>query len=66
MPAVLSAANEAAVSLFLDGKIRFCEIAERVAAAMDGFTNKPDFTVEDVFSADRDARARVLAAKGVQ
>ena len=66
MPAVLSAANEAAVSLFLDGKIRFCEIAERVAAAMDGFINKPDFTVEDVFSADRDARARVLAAKGVQ
>lgn len=66
MPAVLSAANEAAVSLFLDGKIRFCEIAERVAAAMDVFTNKPDFTVEDVFSADRDARARVLAAKGVQ
>lgn len=66
MPAVLSAANEAAVSLFLDGKIRFCEIADRVAAAMDGFANKPDFTVEDVFSADRDARARVLAAKGVQ
>ena len=66
MPAVLSAANEAAVSLFLDGKIRFCEIAERVAAAMDGFANQSDFTVEDVFSADRDARTRVLAAKGVQ
>lgn len=66
MPAVLSSANEAAVSLFLDGKIRFCEIAETVAAAMDGFANKSDFTVEDVFSADREARARVLAAKGVQ
>lgn len=66
MPAVLSSANEAAVSLFLDGKIRFCEIAETVAAAMDGFANKSDFTVEDVFCADRDARARVLTAKGVQ
>lgn len=66
LPAVLSAANEAAVSLFLDGKIRFCEIAETVADAMDGFRNKPDFTVEDVFCADRDARARVLTAKGVQ
>lgn len=66
MPAVLSSANEAAVSLFLDGKIRFCEIAETVAAAMDGLANKSDFTVEDVFCADRDARARVLAAKGVQ
>ena len=66
MPDVLSSANEAAVSLFLDGKIRFCEIAETVAAAMDGFANKSDFTVEDVFCEDRDARARVLAAKGVQ
>ena len=66
MPAALSSANEAAVSLFLDGKIRFCEIAETVAAAMDGFANKSDFTVEDVFSADSDVRARVLAAKGVQ
>lgn len=66
MPAVLSSANEAAVSLFLDGKIRFCEIVGTVAAAMDGFANKSDFTVEDVFCADRDARARVLAAKGVQ
>lgn len=66
MPAVLSSANEAAVSLLLDGKIRFCEIAETVAAAMDGFANKSDFTVEDVFCADREARARVLAAKGVQ
>ena len=66
MPAVLSAANEAAVSLFLAGKIRFCEIAETVAAAMDGYPNKFDFTVEDVFSADSDARARVRSAKGVQ
>ena len=66
MPAVRSSAKEAALSRFLDGKIPFCEIAETVAAAMDGFANKSDFTVEDVFCADRDARARVLAAKGVQ
>lgn len=64
VPAVLSAANEAAVSLFLDGKIRFAEIAAVVECAMDGFTNKSDFTVEDVFFADREARRRVLAARG--
>ena len=64
MPAVLSAANEAAVSLFLADKIRFAEIAAVVERAMDGFKNKSDFTVEDVFSADREARRRVLDARG--
>lgn len=64
MPAVLSAANEAAVSLFLDDKIRFADIAEVVEAALSGFANKFDLTVEDVFSADREARRRVLAARG--
>lgn len=64
MPAVLSAANEAAVSLFLADKIRFAEIAVCVERAMDGFKNKSDFTVEDVFSADREARRRVLDARG--
>ena len=64
MPAVLSAANEAAVSLFLADKIRFAEIAAVVERAMDGFNNKSDFTVEDVFSADREARKRVLDARG--
>lgn len=64
MPAVLSAANEAAVSLFLADKIRFAEIAAVVERAMDGFNNKSDFTVEDVFSADREARRRVLDARG--
>lgn len=64
MPAVLSAANEAAVSLFLADKIRFAEIAAVVERAMDGFKNKSDFTVEDVFSADREARKRVLDARG--
>ena len=64
MPAVLSAANEAAVSLFLADQIRFAEIAEVVEAALSGFANKSDFTVEDVFSADREARRRVLDARG--
>ncbi len=64
MPAVLSAANEAAVSLFLADRIRFAEIASCVEAAMDGFENKSDFTVDDVFFSDREARRRVLAARG--
>ncbi len=59
MPTVLSAANEAAVDLFLSGRIRFLEIASLVEAAMDGFANQTKITVEDIFAADRTARAAV-------
>lgn len=59
MPAVLSAANEAAVELFLSGRIRFLEIAALVQAVLDGFVNQTKITVEDIFAADRTARAAV-------
>lgn len=60
LPAVLSSANEAAVALFLDEKIAFYQIAEVVGQAMEAFKNKQDFTIEDVFDADKEVRARVL------
>lgn len=59
MPAVLSAANEAAVELFLSGRIRFLEIASLVQAVLDGFVNQTKITVEDIFAADRTARVAV-------
>lgn len=59
MPAVLSAANEAAVELFLSGRIRFLEIASLIQAVLDGFVNQTKITVEDIFAADRTARAAV-------
>ena len=58
-PAVLSSANEAAVALFLEGKIEFWQIAEVVEEALYAFTNRMQFTVEDVFAADREVRARI-------
>ena len=56
-PCVLSAANEAAVGLFLGKKIPFGRISECVAAALDSisFTGQP--TLEDILEADRAARA---------
>jgi len=56
LPAVLSSANEAAVALFLDDKIKFYQIAEVVEDAMNAFTNKQVFTVDDVFAADKEVR----------
>ncbi|MBI3911663.1 MAG: 1-deoxy-D-xylulose-5-phosphate reductoisomerase [Armatimonadetes bacterium] len=56
LPTVLSAANEEAVHLFLQGHIRFTDIAVRVARAMDRHTviAVPDF--EEILQVDAWAR----------
>ena len=57
--AVLNGANEAAVGLFLDDKISFGAIAERVAAALDTVPVVQEPTLEDVLAADTAAREAV-------
>lgn len=54
--AVLNGANEAAVGLFLEDKIRFCEIAERVGETMARIPVKREVTVDEVLEYDRLAR----------
>ena len=51
-----------AVELFLKGKIKFLDIAELVEAATNAQKMKKDFTLDDVFEADRLAREFVLAS----
>lgn len=58
-PTAVNGANEAAVALFLAGKIKFLQIAELAEKALLSVHNKPDFTVEDIFLADREARELV-------
>lgn len=58
--AVLNGANEAAVGLFLNGKIGFTDIAERVAYALDTIPYKKDITLDDVLATDKAAREIVL------
>lgn len=55
-PTAINGANEESVKLFLEGKIKFLQIAELNEKAMDMCQNKSDFTVEDIFEADRAAR----------
>lgn len=58
-PTAVNGANEESVKLFLEGKIKFLQIAELNAKAMNACENKTDFTVEDIFAADFAARAVV-------
>lgn len=58
-PTALNGANEESVKLFLEGKIKFLQIAELNEKAMLCCQNKTDFSVEDIFAADAAARAVV-------
>lgn len=59
MPAVLNGANEAAVALFLDGKISFNDIPALIERTMGAYTVKYDYSLEDVLEADSFAREYV-------
>ena len=58
MPAVLNAANEAAVDAFLKGTIRFTEIPVIVRRTMDHHTVMPDAELDVILEADRWARRK--------
>ena len=58
MPAVMNAANEAVVALFLDRKIAYLEITQRIEAAMESHIPLPP-TLENVLEADAWARRQV-------
>ena len=58
MPATMNAANEVAVDAFLNGGIRFTEIAEVIRHTMDAHTPKPVSSLEDALEADRWAREK--------
>ena len=55
-PAVLNAANEQAVALFLDGKIKFCGIFDMVGEALAEHSARPVEKLETVLEADAWAR----------
>ncbi len=62
-PAVLNAANEVAVAGFLDGRLRFLDIADVVSHALDAIPVERADSLEVVDGADR--RAREVAAEFV-
>ena len=58
MPATMNAANEIAVDAFLNGGIRFTEIADVIRQTMDAHTPKAMSSLEDALEADRWAREK--------
>jgi 1-deoxy-D-xylulose-5-phosphate reductoisomerase len=55
-PATLNAANEIAVEAFLNGRLRWLEIADVVEETLDAHSTHPLGSVADVLNADADAR----------
>lgn len=58
--AAANGAGEAAVKLFLDGKLKFLQIGELVSSAVDNQAAVKSYSIDDVFAADKAARAFVL------
>lgn len=58
-PTMVNGANEEAVRLFLEGKIRFLQIADLVENALEKADSTELVSLEEVFAADRYARQLV-------
>ena len=59
-PTVANAANEIAVDMFLKEKIKFLDIADIVAEAVESFhENQSEITLDDILNADKNTRIRV-------
>ena len=63
-PAVLNAADEEAVRLFLGKAIGFRDITALVDEVLDAHRPEPPLTLESIEAADQWARARLLDAAG--
>jgi len=61
-PAAFNAANEVAVELFLDGKIRFGRIAETIARVLAAHRATEAGSLEAVLAVDAEARRRAVEA----
>jgi 1-deoxy-D-xylulose-5-phosphate reductoisomerase len=61
-PAVLNAANEVAVDLFLDDRIRFTAIPSLIEEALEAHTPRSETSLDDLIRIDRETREHVLAA----
>lgn len=56
MPLIMNAANEAAVDLFLEKKIRFGDIEKSVAFAMNKFAHLPGNSLIEIYTTDKEVK----------
>lgn len=62
--AIANSANEEANRLFREGKIGFLQISELVGEALENIPVKDDYTLEDIFETDIEARNFVTERSG--
>ncbi|MBQ0111107.1 MAG: 1-deoxy-D-xylulose-5-phosphate reductoisomerase, partial [Oscillospiraceae bacterium] len=60
-PCAANGADEIAVKLFLERKIKFTDIGEMIAKAVDAQKHIENYTIDDVFDADKAAKEFVLS-----
>ena len=60
-PATLNAANEVAVAAFLDGKIKFSDIAMLIESVLEKHQSRDASSIESILSADSEARIAAQA-----
>lgn len=59
MPCIMNKANELAVKMFLEDKIRFCDIADRIAWAMDNVSFCKEITPEVIAETEKETEERL-------
>jgi 1-deoxy-D-xylulose-5-phosphate reductoisomerase len=64
MPTILNGANEVAVELFLEDKIKFLKIADIIEECMNKFSYSSKFSVEDILQTDKSVRQYVYNRYG--
>ena len=63
MPAAVNAANEKANELFREGKIAFLDIARLTEEALDAFSDRKGYSLEEIFDIDACVRRYVAERK---
>lgn len=64
MPAILNAANECAVDLFLNKRIKFLQIGNILEKCMEKFAIQQDYTLEDILQLDSEVKSYVNESFG--
>ena len=59
LPTVFNSSDEAAVKLFLEGKISYPEISEIIKNAMEGVKNIPEPSITEILEADKDIKESI-------
>jgi 1-deoxy-D-xylulose-5-phosphate reductoisomerase len=59
-PTVMNAANEIAIELFLNSKVKFIDIPAIIKNSLDSHVNVRDFDVEDILYVDKNTRNDVF------